>query len=148
MTIPQSQAKEDAAIRELIDGFVKAICARDIDGVMRVFSSEVVSFDLGPPLQHGGGDGFRKRWQELFDSYGTLVGYEVRDLHIVSGDAVAFSRSLNRIKGTMQDGRKSDRWLRWTVGYRKTSGGWRIVHEHVSAPIDLRKGTALLNLKP
>ena len=50
MTAKEHRAKNDAEIRELIDGFVKAIRAKDIDGVMSVFAPEVVSFDLGPPL--------------------------------------------------------------------------------------------------
>ena len=48
MTVKENSAKNDAAIRELIDGFVKAIRAKDINGVMSVFAPEVVSFDLGP----------------------------------------------------------------------------------------------------
>ena len=68
MTVKENKGKNDAAIRELIDGFVKAIRAKDINGVMSVFAPEVVSFDLGPPLQHGGGETFMKRWLELFES--------------------------------------------------------------------------------
>jgi hypothetical protein len=54
MTTDNNRTKDEAAIRELIDGFLKAIRAKDIHGVMSVFAPEVVSFDLGPPLQHGG----------------------------------------------------------------------------------------------
>jgi len=68
MTVKENRARNDAAIRELIDGFVKAIRAKDINGVISVFAPEVVSFDLGPPLQHGGGETFMKRWLELFES--------------------------------------------------------------------------------
>jgi ketosteroid isomerase-like protein len=53
MTIEDNTSTREAAIRELIDSFVKAIRAKDINGVMSVFAPEVVSFDLGPPLQTG-----------------------------------------------------------------------------------------------
>ena len=148
MTVKESIAKNDAAIRELIDGFVKAIRTKDINGVMSVFAPEVVSFDLGPPLQHGGGETFMKRWQELFESYQSPIDYEVRDLSVTAGDDVAFSHSLNRIGGTMKNGQKSDRWLRWTAGYRKSNGKWLIVHEQVSVPVDMRNGKAALDLRP
>ena len=46
---------------ELIDILINAIRAKDINGVMSVFATEVVSFNFGPPLQHGGGDAFMKR---------------------------------------------------------------------------------------
>jgi ketosteroid isomerase-like protein len=148
MTIEENKTNNEAAIRELIDGFVKAIRAKDINGVMSFFASEVVSFDLGPPLQHGGGETFVKCWQELFESYQNPIDYEVRDLNITAGYDVGFSYSLNRVSGTMKNGRKSDRWLRWTACYRKTNGKWLIVHEHLSVPIDLGNGKAMLDLKP
>ena len=68
MTMTENKPKNDAAIRELLDGFVKAFRAKDIDAVMAVFAPEVISFDFDPPLQHGGGAEFRKRWLELFEA--------------------------------------------------------------------------------
>ena len=147
-TLEESRTKNEAAIRELLDGFVKAFRAKDTDGVMSVFAPEVVSFDLGPPLQHGGGETFLKRWQELFERYQSSIDFEVRDLSITAGDDVAFSHSLNRVSGTLKNGQKSDRWLRWTACYRKTNGKWLIVHEHVSVPADVGSGKAMLELKP
>lgn len=148
MSIEENKTKNEAAIRELIDGFVKAIRAKDINGVMSVFALEVVSFDFGPPLQHGGGETFMKRWQELFEAYRDPIDYEIRDLSVTVGEDLAFSHSLNRIGGTMKDGRKTDRWLRWTACYRKTDGKWLIVHEQVSVPVDAASGKAILDLKP
>jgi uncharacterized protein (TIGR02246 family) len=142
------KADDRAAIEALIDGFVAAIRAKDLDGVMSVFAPEVVSFDLGPPLQHGGGEVFERHWKALFQAYQGAIDYEVRELAIVAGDGVAFSHSLNRTAGTTQAGQRSERWLRWTACFRKTGGRWRIVHEHVSVPADLRSGKAVLDLTP
>ena len=148
MTIEERKTKNEAAIRQLVNDFVKAIRAKDIQGVLSLFAPDVVSFDLGPPLQHGGGETFRKRWQELFASFQHPIEYEVPDLTIAAGDDLAFSHSLNRMSGTMTNGRKTERWLRWTACFRKTNDTWLIVHEHVSVPVDLGNGTALLDLKP
>ena len=46
--------KNEAELRELIDGFVRAISAKDIDGVMSVYAPELVAFDIAPPLQYDG----------------------------------------------------------------------------------------------
>ncbi|HYX21090.1 MAG TPA: SgcJ/EcaC family oxidoreductase [Thermoanaerobaculia bacterium] len=138
----------ETEIRALIDRVVHAIRARDVDGVMSAFAPDVVSFDIGPPLQHGGGPAFAARWRELFDAYRGPIEYEVHDLDVTADDAVAFSHSLNRIAGTLENGRTSERWLRWTACYRRVEGRWRIVHEQVSVPVDPRDGKALLDLKP
>lgn len=130
------------AIEGLIQALVAGIRAKDIDAVMSVFAADVVSFDLGPPLQHGGGEAFRKRWQALFDAYPGSIDYELRDLEVILGGDVAFSHSLNKI------GEPAGRWLRWTACYRRIAGRWLIVHEHVSVPADLRSGQAVLDLEP
>lgn len=126
----------EAEIRALVAAFVDAIRARDLDRVLAVFAPDVISFDLGPPLQHGH-DAFRDRWRAMFAT--GAPDYEIRDLAIhVSGD-VAFSSSLNR---------HGEHWLRWTACYRRREDGWLIVHEHVSVPIDLRTGRAVRDLLP
>ena len=138
---------DDPTLAASIDAFVAAIRSKDIAGVMDAFAPEVVSFDIGPPLQHGGGEEFRKRWQAVFDLFPGPIGYEVAELQVQSSQDLAWTRSLNRMHGTTRDG-EVDRWLRWTACWRKAEGRWRIVHEHVSVPVDLRGGKALLALKP
>ena len=143
-----AQTEDEAAIRSLIDGFVAAIRSKDLDGVMSVFAPGVLSFDLGPPLQHGAGDAFERRWRELFHAYPGAIDYEVRELAVVVSGEAAFSHSLNRTAGTMSNGKNNERWVRWTACFRKADGRWRIVHEHVSVPVNLRGGKALLDLTP
>jgi len=55
MTTKETRSKSEVAIRELIDGLVTAIRAKDINRVMSVFALEVVSFDLGPRCNMGTG---------------------------------------------------------------------------------------------
>jgi len=143
-----NRTKNEAAIRETVESLVQAIRARNVDQVLSSFAPDVVSFDVGPPLQHGGGEEFRKRWRELFESYRGPIEYEVHGLAVVAGEDVAFSHSLNRIGGTLKNGQKTDRWLRWTACYRKIAGEWRIVHEQVSVLVDMRSGKAFLDLQP
>jgi uncharacterized protein (TIGR02246 family) len=138
----------EAAIRELIDGSVRAICAKDIDGLMSVYAPELVAFDIVPPLQYEGAGAFRKVWQGLFELFQDPIQYEIRDLSVTAGDDVAFSHSFNRLTGTMKTGSTSAVWVRSTVCFRKTNGTWRIVHVQVSVPVDLASGKALLDLKP
>jgi len=142
------QAAEVAAIRAAIDRFVAAIRSKNIDGVMSIFAPDVISFDLAPPLQHGGGEIFKQHWQALFAAYEGAIDYEVRDLQIAVANDVAFTHSLNRTSGMLKSGQNSERWLRWTACLRKRDGAWRIVHEHVSVPTDLKSGKAALDLRP
>ena len=139
--------KNESEIRELIDDFAKAFRAQDVKGVMAFFAPEVVSFDILPPLQAVGAKIFVTHWEGFFGAHETL-DVEFSDVKIIAADNVAFSYCLHRVKGTLKNGGKTDRWLRWTAGYRKIEGKWLIVHEQVSVPVDLKSGKAMLDLKP
>jgi ketosteroid isomerase-like protein len=147
MTV-KSQTNDEAAIRESIDRFANAFRAKDVDGCMSVFAPGIVSFDILPPLQAVGADAFVKHWHEFFESYQGPIHAEFPDVVVAAGGDVAFSYCLHRIAGTLKTGDKTDFWLRWTAGWRKLSGKWLIVHEQVSVPVDLRSGSALMDLKP
>jgi len=138
----------EAEIRALLDGYVTAIRNHDLDGVKAAWAPDLLAFDIIAPLQYVGAEAFGKIWQTIFEVFEKPIPYEIRDLRITAGDDVAFSHSLNRNSGTMKNGQKVDLWLRWTAGYRKIDGKWRIAHVHVSVPADMRTGKAALDLKP
>jgi uncharacterized protein (TIGR02246 family) len=142
------QTGEEAEIRQLIDGFQRAIRAKDLGGVLSVYAPDIVSFDLVPPMQHVGIAAYRRPWEETFASFEGPIGYEVSDLHITATDEVAFSHSLNRMRGTTKDGQRISMWVRWTACFRRLDGRWLVTHEQVSVPIDMESGRALLDLEP
>jgi ketosteroid isomerase-like protein len=139
---------DEADIRERIDLLVEAVRVMDLDRVMAMYARDLVSFDIEPPLRHVGADAKRHNWSRVFSMYQRPLEYEIRDLAITVGDHVAFGHSLNRISGTLTNGRRTDLWVRWTTGFRKIDGSWLIAHDQVSVPLDLMTGAALLNLEP
>ena len=110
--------------------------------------NNTVSFDIEAPLKHVGAEAQWRNWADVFSAYRPPLGYEVRDLTLVVANDVAFGHSLNKISGTLQNGRKTEFWLRWTTGFRKIAGRWLIAHHQASVPIDVETGRALLDLEP
>ena len=138
----------EALIRQRIEDWVKALRAKDIDGVMSLYAPDLVSFDLAPPLRYVGVDGKRRAWQEVLARFRGPFGYEVSDLHVATHGELAFAHSLNQVNGTLPDGQVIGRWVRWTAGFRRIDGAWFVEHDHVSVPVDPMRGQALLNLTP
>lgn len=125
---------DDARIHTIIDSWLRAIRAKDVDAVMSHLRPDIQLFDLAPPLRYQGADVYRKNLEEWFATFEGGVGYEIRDLSITAGDTVAFSHSLNRITGKRTNGEETDVWVRATVCYRKAGGSWKVAHEHASVP--------------
>jgi uncharacterized protein (TIGR02246 family) len=138
----------EAEIRGLIDDWVKALRARDIDALVLNYAPDVVSFDVVNPLQRKGRDAVRKRADEWISSWQGPINSEIRELSITADDNVAFSHHLCRFNGTKKSGGEIDMWIRATLCFGKVDGKWMVAHEHVSVPFDPQSGQASLDLKP
>jgi len=139
----------EADIRQRIDQLAGAIHAMNLEAVMSIYTPDVVSFDVEPPLQHVGAETKRRNWERVFVAYRYPLGYEIRDLTITVGDDVAFAHSLNRLSGTLRSGvTTTGFWVRATMCFQKINGEWFIAHDQVSVPLDLASGASLLNLEP
>jgi uncharacterized protein (TIGR02246 family) len=148
MAVEENKNNDEAEIQRLLDDGIRSLRDKNIEGVMSLYAQEVVTFDIVPPLRYVGADALRKLWEETFSSFLGPIGYEIHDLNITVSDDIAFTHSLNRISGTMNNGLKADLWLRWTACFRKINGKWLIVHHQNSVPVDLEHGKAVLDLKP
>ena len=140
--------EDEAAIRRQIGRIAEAIHAKDLDGLRRLYTTDVVSFDVEPPLQHVGVAAKLKNWIKVFALF-RYVTYEVRDLALTVGDDVAFGHCFGRLSGTLMDGTEtSGMWVRATFGFRKIDGEWLIAHDQVSVPLDMRSGAGVTDLVP
>ena len=148
--VEASAANEERAIRQLLDRWAKAFHDKDLNGIMSIYEpgDALVSYDVVPPLQFKGLAAYKKDYQEFLDQFQGAIDIEYKDLAIVAGDTVAFSRGLERMTGTLKSGDKFDAWVRFTECYRKTNGKWLAIHDHISVPADLSSGRAVLDAKP
>jgi uncharacterized protein (TIGR02246 family) len=141
-------ADDETRIRRLLDGWVEAIRAKDVDGSLASWAPDVVAFDLIAPLQYRGADAVRRRLEDWFSSVAGAIGYELGELTVAAGDDVAFAHSLNHVDGTTTGGTTIDMWWRATVCLRKVDGEWRVTHSHTSVPFDMESGQASVDLRP
>jgi len=141
---------DDAEIRALLDRWTKVFEAHDIEGIMSFYApgDAVTAYDVVSPLQYKGKDVYRKDYVEFLAQYDGPIHVEFRDMRVLSSGDVGFVHALERFTGKLKNGQQSDIWLRYTGGLRKMNGKWLIVHDHVSVPIDLESGKAVLDLKP
>jgi ketosteroid isomerase-like protein len=84
----------EALIRQRIDNWVEALRAKDIDGIMSLYTPQIVSFDIGPPLRYAGTGNKRRAWEQVFAAYAGPIAYEVRELNITTQGELAFVHSL------------------------------------------------------
>jgi uncharacterized protein (TIGR02246 family) len=139
---------DEAEIRQQTDKIVEGLRAKDLEGLKQLYAEDVVSFDVEPPLQHVGVDAKLKNWANVF-AFFQEVTYEFRDLTFTVGDDVAFGHGFGRLSGTLRNGTATNgMWVRATLCFRKTDGGWLIAHDQVSVPFDIASGKGVVDLEP
>jgi ketosteroid isomerase-like protein len=134
-------------VRSLLDGWVEAVTAQDLDRIMACYVDDVRAFDAIAQLQFTGRDAYREHWKICFTMCESMA-FEIHDLDITAADDVAFAHYLARCGGIGPDGKEHLGWMRATVGCRKVAGRWLVTHEHYSAPFDPESGKALFDLTP
>ena len=146
--MPTQREVDEATIRQRIDQIVEGLRAKDLEGLKQVYATDIVSFDVEPPLQHVGIDAKLKNWAKAFAVFQDLA-YEVRDLTLTVGDDVAFGHFFGRLSGTLNNGTAvGGMWVRATLCFRKTGGDWLIAHDQVSVPFDIVTGAGVVDLEP
>lgn len=141
-------ASTETRIRAVMDQRAAAMGARDIERVMALYAADVVYFDVVPPLSCAGAAALRSRFMDWFERWESPIGQRVDHLQVIAADDVAIAFMLIEASGTLKGGRSVEYWARTTNGLRLTGDGWRIVHEHVSLPVDMATRSAVLDLVP
>ncbi|NJP93083.1 SnoaL-like domain-containing protein [Nonomuraea sp. FMUSA5-5] len=146
--MPTQRERDEAEIRQVIGTIVEGLRNKDPETLKRLYATDIVSFDIEPPLQHVGIDAKLKNWAPVFTSF-EQVNYEVRDLTLTVGGDVAFGHAFGRLSGTLKNGAAmSGMWVRVTYCLRKIDGTWLIVHDQVSVPLDIASGKGVVDLDP
>jgi uncharacterized protein (TIGR02246 family) len=139
---------DEAAIRGQIDRIIEALRAKDREGLARLYTPDVVSFDVEPPLQHVGTGAKLKNWAKVF-AFFEDIAYEVRDLQVTTDANVAFGHGFGRLSGTLKNGATTEgMWVRATFCLKKIHGEWLIAHDQVSVPFDIATGKGVTDLQP
>ncbi|RBQ21844.1 DUF4440 domain-containing protein [Spongiactinospora rosea] len=140
--------KHETELRAHIDKVAAGIEAKDIEALRRLYTPDVVSFDVEPPLRHVGIAAKLNNWRNVFTFF-EEVTYEVREPAFTVSDEVAYGHFFGRLSGTLRNGTAtSGMWVRATVCFRRIDGEWLIAHDQVSVPFDISTGMGVADLTP
>lgn len=133
-------------IRSLIQRWIAAVQAKDLDGIAAPYADDILAFDAIKALQFKGKAAYRAHWEACMAFCPGPMVFEMEQLQIHASTDLAFAHWLNKCGSVAEEERSC--YMRVTVGYARVNGEWKVVHEHWSAPFDMESGTALFNLKP
>jgi uncharacterized protein (TIGR02246 family) len=131
-----AQSLEEIEIRELLDDWSRAMENKDLDGMVALYTPDIVQFDVKPPYRMDGPEPIRESWASCLPYFPKK--FEVlRHSHTVRvrGD-MAVAHYLFKFRPIDEESRAGDSWYRVTVCLERVNGTWQVFHEHLSAPFD------------
>ncbi|NRQ41601.1 nuclear transport factor 2 family protein [Rheinheimera sp. YQF-2] len=143
-----NNSKAEQQIRDMVSRYVNAVRAKDISRIADLYTDDVVAFDAILALQFKGKAAYIEHWHTCMGYASGDMHFEVHQLNVSANEQLAFSHSVNLCGCTNEQGEMQSSWMRCTQCWKHTTDGWKIVHEHFSAPFDVASGQAIFNLQP
>ncbi len=126
----------------------KCASATSADELMKCYdkTNDLVVYDLMTPREFDGRDAVRADFQNGFSAFKNAK-VEFINLHVVSDGKLGVAESVQHMTATDNSGKPIDMIFRVTDVWRKEKGGWKIIHSHISLPVDMASGKADMESK-
>ena len=135
------------AEQEIKDVENKIIAATSSDEVMKYYDQEVIDlYDFVPPLQYKGATAVHGDLDNFFNNAKDAKGNFV-ELVVVTDGKMGMARSIQHFTWKDKDGKAQEATLRVTDVLHKVGGQWKVIHSHVSVPVDPKTGQAQMNMQ-
>ena len=134
-----TQAKE---IETLMQEWSEALYEKDAELMAHYYSDEAKIFDIGSQTE--GKEAYKNLWIGCFPYFGDHITIERQAVSIHAADGLGFLYGYSRVSGAQTDDPAAKAWCRMTVCFQKIKDQWRVVHEHISMPIDFEQNKPVL----
>ena len=131
-----SGSNEDQ-IRQVLEQWADATRKGRRSEVLAGHLPEVLIYDVLPPMKHEGAEAYRRSWDEWQPDTQGEGQFELQDVGVTAGTDVAFAHCFIKCGGALPDGRTFEDLVRATFCLRKSSGSWKVAHQHISKPYQI-----------
>ncbi len=139
-----ASAKDEKAIKDVEN---KMIATTNTDDLMKYYDeNDVDVYDLAGPLQYEGNAAVRRDFDNVFANFAGAKGNFV-ELVVVTDGKLGMASSIQHFAWTDKAGKPQGVTVRVTDVFHKVDGKWKVIHTHISAPMDAKTGMTQTNLK-
>ncbi|GLQ87282.1 YybH family protein [Dyella flagellata] len=136
----------DSQVMQVLAGYQAAVLAKDVEAFIKLYDQDVRVFDAWGTWSYQGLGAWRQVAQQWFDSLGEeSVVVNMEEVRVNGTRDFALISALVTYTGVSSTGerlRAMENRLSWGLSFM--GDGWKIVHEHTSAPIDFDDMKAIL----
>jgi ketosteroid isomerase-like protein len=103
-------------------------------------TDEVELFDMaGPPREVKGNKAIHTHLAQGFTGIKNIK-VDFVEINVVTDGKLGYATSVQRFTATGPDGKPMDITFRQSDFLHKVNGEWKIMHQHISVPVDMKTG--------
>ena len=135
-------------IKHFFSSYAEAVWQKDAVSLLKLYDTNVVQYDMWDLGYYTTLEDWAPEIEVWLGSLGDeKVKVEFEKIKIFDSDTIAFASGLIAFQAIDPKGavlRKMKN--RITVGFSKFTDGWKVVHQHISAPVSSENLTAILDI--
>lgn len=130
----------ETQVRAVLENWAKATRQNRKDEILKNHIPDLVIFDVLPPMKYETAESYRRSWDEWQPETQNEGQFDLENLSITASNDLAFAHCFICCGGTMPDGHKFQDLVRATFCLKKIDGAWKVLHQHISKPIQQSGG--------
>lgn len=146
MSVQSVQIDGDQVIAQQVLSQIRlwdqAVIAHDTDILMQQCAQNVSLFDVS--TQINGVKEYRAEWEKFTPYFMDGMQISRRDMKLYASESLAVLHCHSKVEHSALKGQLQMPWCRTTLCLQKIQGQWRVVHQHISMPVDMMTGKAIV----
>lgn len=130
----------ETQVRAVLEDWAKATRQNCKDEILKNHIPDLVIFDVLSPMKYESAESYRRSWDEWQPETQSEGQFDLENLSVTASNDLAFAHCFIRCGGTMPDGHKFQDLVRATFCLKKIDGAWKVLHQHLSKPIQQSGG--------
>jgi ketosteroid isomerase-like protein len=118
-----------------------AVVGVEIDDLVDQCAKDISMFDVSSQLN--GVDEYRTEWEKFSPFFAKGMKISRRNAKLYASEQLAVLHCHSKVESTALKDKIKMPWCRTTLCLQKTNDQWRVVHQHISMPIDMETGQAV-----
>ncbi len=137
-SLENNDPNAEKEIHALIEEWSKYLHEKNADRLVQKYTNETVTFDVG--TQRKGQQQIKQLWVDCFPYFQGDVNIERKNLTVHVEGNLAIMHCYSKLSADTAPSKDQSLWVRSTVCYRKIEEQWKVIHDHISVPVDFMEG--------
>lgn len=122
-------------VHTVLEDWARATRQNRKDKILKNHAIDLVIFDVLSPMKYESAESYRQSWSDWQPETQGEGQFDLENISVTVSTDLAFAHCFIRCGSTMPDGHTFQDLVRATFCLKKIDGAWKILHQHLSKPI-------------